>query len=136
MPAMPVTTKYVCERSNCGLNANAIVDAAALAWPMPVVMTQTPESVHLTSGYSAESPGTLIACLIGNGLSQGAASGPNSVMPITLTGRPTGPLATAAPAARSVDAATSSARERSLGRRDKTVPGRNGGRHCACEIRA
>ena len=55
---MPVMTKYVCDRSNCGLSTRAIVEAAALAWPMPVVITQTPLSVHLTSGYSAESPAT------------------------------------------------------------------------------
>ena len=50
MPAMPVTTKYACVRSNCGLSASAIVDAAALAWPMPVVIKQMPLAVHLTSG--------------------------------------------------------------------------------------
>ncbi len=120
MPAMPVTTKYVCERSNCGLRASAIVDAAALAWPMPVVMTQTPVSVHLTSGYSADRPGTRIVCFSGSWASQGAASGPNSVMTITLTGRAAaGPLAAATAVIDSDAATTISARERQWDRRDK-----------------
>ncbi len=87
---------------------------------MPVVMRQTPLSVHLTSGYSADSPGTRIVRFSGSCASQGAASGPNSVMTITLTGRTTGPLAAAPPAIISETAPAISAREMELDRRDKT----------------
>ncbi|MFL6628062.1 MAG: hypothetical protein ACJ8G1_16600 [Vitreoscilla sp.] len=63
---------------------------------MPVVITQTPLSVHLTSGYCADNPGTRTECRIGSLSSQGAASGPNSVITITLTARGGAGLAVAA----------------------------------------
>ena len=60
-PAMPLTMKYVLRRSNLSENARAIIVAAPLISPIPVVSWQMEwSSAQWMYGWSIDIPGTWI----------------------------------------------------------------------------
>src|ERR1700733_6210728 len=63
----------------------AIIDAAALAWPIPVVIWHTPVVVQRTPGKSFDKPGTRTSRWGFSAAIQGAASGLNMLMIMTFT---------------------------------------------------
>ena len=71
---------------NLSESSSAIIDAAALAWPIPVVTWHTPASLQATAGWSAARPGTGINCVRPRWVTQAAASPANALMIMTLTG--------------------------------------------------
>ena len=64
----------------------AIIEAAALACPMPVVTWHTASALQCTAGASAGRPGTRISRVAPSATSHGAASKPKALMTITRTG--------------------------------------------------